>query len=223
MPVLDQDTLRARREFNYRPAFQRSNLLWHRPWTVLTGGDESDELEPEEPFVRAYHWFGKPESSFPTFPAGALVGTLRDALRQMLQPGAFYQTVVEPSSPDSIDRILESSRTILELEDDWDEQGASAYSESTWQRMCGFLRRQAALAQQIAGRDLPLPDILPGPKGSVDLHWKSPELELLVNIPAEASQAATFYGDDYGVQTVKGSLNPEMPAPGLVLWLLSQS
>jgi hypothetical protein len=40
------------------------------------------------------------------------------------------------------------------------------------------------------------PKILPGPHGSIDLHWKMPKRELLINIPANPEEPGSYYGDD---------------------------
>lgn len=120
----------------------------------------------------------------------------------------------------SIQEEIASSRSILDLEDDWDDQGSPRYSEDTWRRACDFLLRQANFARANLGCELPVPKILPGPGASIDLHWKLPDFELLVNIPADATQPATFYGDDYRDSCVRGNLNPSEEVRGLVVWLL---
>lgn len=127
----------------------------------------------------------------------------------------------EGTVQDQIGEAIESSRWILDLEDDWDEQGSPAYAKSTWQRACGFLIQQAKLARQLLGRELPPPKIQPGPEASIDIHWKMDQFELLVNISSDPSKPATFYGDDYGDLCIRGNLNPSEPIPGLTVWLLS--
>lgn len=120
-----------------------------------------------------------------------------------------------------IQEAIELSKWILELEENWDEQGSSKYAKSTWERACHFLIRQAKFSLQISGKGLPSPKILPGPEASIDLHWKMERFELLINIPESLSKPATFYGDDYGALCIRGNLNPSKPVPGLVVWLLS--
>ena len=70
------------------------------------------------------------------------------------------------------------------------------------------------------GMRLPVPRIGPGPEGSIDLHWKQPSWELLVNIPADANEMATFYGDNYGVQKIRGTLDPQKFNLGIAAWLM---
>ena len=88
----------------------------------------------------------------------------------------------------SIADAISSSRWILNLNDDWDEKGSPGYEQTTWQRACDFLVRQAKFARESHKRNLPAPRILPGPDGSIDVHWKMPQFELLVNIPEDPSK-----------------------------------
>jgi len=128
---------------------------------------------------------------------------------------------VEIAIPPGIREAIESSRSILELENDWDDQGSPKYSESTWRRACSFLIEQAIFSRRVLGAELPSPKVQPGPDASIDLHWKIERFELLVNIPNDSSKPATFYGDDYGALCIRGNLNPAEPIPALVVWLLS--
>ncbi len=123
--------------------------------------------------------------------------------------------------PQNIARAITSSRGILDLSDDWDEQGSPGYEQATWQRACDFLVQQAKFARGTIRCNLPAPRILPGPDGSIDVHWKMRRFELLVNIPKDQSKPATFYGDDFGNSAIRGILNPAEAIPGLVAWLLT--
>jgi hypothetical protein len=120
-----------------------------------------------------------------------------------------------------VEDAITSSRAILNLKHDWDEQGSPGYEEATWRRACDFVLRQANFARENLGRELPVPMILPGPDASIDVHWKMPWFELSVNIPKDASQPATFYGDDFGNSSIKGTLNPAEEIPGIIVWLLT--
>jgi hypothetical protein len=116
---------------------------------------------------------------------------------------------------------INASRWILDLEEDWDEQGSLGYSELIWGRATDFLVLIAEVAVDLYGRELPMPEILPGPDQSIDLHWKSEGFELLVNIPDDHEKAASFYGDNYGELSIKGTFKPEKPNRGLVAWLVN--
>ena len=115
---------------------------------------------------------------------------------------------------------IAQARKILELSNDWDGAGSQAYSEDTFNRATAFLNSHSEYLNK-HGLSLPVPNIGPGPDGSIDLHWKRPSWELLVNIPARADEMAVFYGDNYGVQKIRGSLDPSTFNFGIATWLMS--
>lgn len=115
---------------------------------------------------------------------------------------------------------IESSRSILELEDDWDGEGAVAYDPATWERATAFLRASASEFFRQYGEGVPAPKIWGGPNGSVDLHWVTDTRELLINVPHDPHDLADYYGD-YGAQGVKikGFLDPNEPNVWIMAWL----
>lgn len=120
-------------------------------------------------------------------------------------------------------RAIEESRWILDLRDDWDGEGASAYSRDTWQRATDFLKRCAARGWARFGLEIPAPEIGPGPDGSIDLHWNDPRerFVLLINIRRDGDPdgPAGFYGRNDSGTELKGKLNPDAPSAGLLEWL----
>jgi len=97
---------------------------------------------------------------------------------------------------------------MLDLQEDWDDEGASPIAEATWTVATDFLRRQAGVYWRYHETVLPAPSITPGSDGSVDIHWKTDRFELLVNIGKGPRFLAGFYGDDYGHSKIKGDLGP---------------
>lgn len=122
---------------------------------------------------------------------------------------------------DSIEEAIEDSRSILDLEDDWDGEGSPAYAEDTWNRAIEFLIGNAQRLKNIWGIWIAAPSISPGPDGSIDLHWKTESRELLINIPADLNQPAGFYGDDNEKHRVKGTLEPSGRNEWLLMWLMN--
>ena len=116
---------------------------------------------------------------------------------------------------------IEQARKILELKDNWDDEGSPVFSKDTLDRAVAFLVMHSEQIRKCYHLHLPVPKISTGPKGSIDLHWKRPDWELLVNIPANADGMATFYGDNYGVQKIKGSVDPRLFNLGLASWLMN--
>lgn len=116
----------------------------------------------------------------------------------------------------SLNEIIEASRAILELDED---EPQAPHREETWTRAVEFLRRNTKWVWDTLNRVVDLPEILPGPDGSIDLHWNYPGYEMLINIPADPTNKAEFYGDDRGEGQIKGSFDPGCPNHELFLWL----
>lgn len=115
---------------------------------------------------------------------------------------------------------IESAKSILNLPDDWDGEGSPGYTRDALERAVAFARMHIEHLWEASGITAPIPRINPGPMGSIDLHWKQSTWELLVNIPAEKSEPATFYGDDYGAGVIKGTVNAGESNFGLLEWLM---
>jgi hypothetical protein len=114
---------------------------------------------------------------------------------------------------------IQKSKAILDLPDDWDDAGSPPFKLETWERVRHLLVTHAAFVWQRTGMVLPVPRILPGPNGSIDLHWKTYRRELLLNVPEDARESITYYGDDFGEDRKKGSIEPGALDPGLFTWL----
>ena len=115
---------------------------------------------------------------------------------------------------------MERSRTILDLPDDWDEEGSPAYAESTWLRAAGFLADNASRLWDEYGVVVAAPRIRKGPDGSIDLDWRTPHRELLINVPAAPEEPAAYYGDDgTGGHSIKGTLDTSARNQWLLMWL----
>ncbi len=124
-----------------------------------------------------------------------------------------------PSRLGPMQAAIEKSRYIIELEDDWDGEGSVGVDKDTWERAVSFLARHALLMWRQFGRALDVPDICPGPEGSIDLHWDARAYEMLVNIRADPAAMAGFYGDDRGRVSIKGRFDMMSSNEGLMLWL----
>ena len=119
-----------------------------------------------------------------------------------------------------IARAIESSRSLLDLPDNWDDADSPPVDRSTWERAVAFLERNAKWVYERFGIPMDAPDITPGPSGSIDLHWDYPHYEMLINIPADGTQMAGFYGDDRGSNYITGTFHPAKMNEGLLLWLV---
>jgi hypothetical protein len=112
------------------------------------------------------------------------------------------------------------SRRILDWPDDFDDEGSPGYDEAVWLRAVAFVVGSAPRLWQVRGVALPVPDIGPGPYGSVDIHWRIPGRELLLNVPVDEREPMNFYGDDGAfAHDVKGALDPNDDNSWLMQWL----
>jgi hypothetical protein len=126
--------------------------------------------------------------------------------------------------PAELDRLadeIEDSRCILDLNDDWDGEGSEGYKRSTWSRAIRFLCSNAERVWVNTGDVVSTPDITPGPRGSIDVHWRLPDRELLINFPADESKPGRFYGDDGNKGTpIEGELEPGDSNMWMLMWLI---
>ncbi len=122
-----------------------------------------------------------------------------------------------------IQQAIEDSRCLLQLEDDWDTEGSPAITEESWNRAAEWLTNHADQIWRCHRIEIDPPTIAPGPNGSIDLHWDSPEYELLINFPADPAAMAGCYGDDRGKIRIKATFDPKITNEGLLLWLMKTS
>jgi len=103
---------------------------------------------------------------------------------------------------------ISSSEYILELAGE-DEGEEIAFTEQTWSRAVILLMRMSKMLLDEHGRAIDAPRILPGPHGSIDIHWDTENYELLLNVPVDATEQVTFYGDNREKSKIKGSFDPD--------------
>ena len=120
-----------------------------------------------------------------------------------------------------LDSEVRRASPLFELASDDDEGADVASKTRAFRRAVDFLNDQSRIVYKWHKTFAPVPDIDLGPGGSVDLHWKAPDWELLINIPSDPRREATFYGDtrDSCFQ-FKGSFNPIAFDYGIALWLM---
>jgi hypothetical protein len=126
-----------------------------------------------------------------------------------------------PRISPELEAEVERAKEILNLRGDWDGEGGSEYSKDTFDRAVAFLTSHSEYLWTLCGLYPAVPHIGPGPEGSIDLHWKRSSWELLVNIPADPDAMASFYGDNFGPQKIKGSIDPKTVNLGIVTWLMT--
>ena len=105
---------------------------------------------------------------------------------------------------------------ILSYEGDPEDENFIPVSKETLERAKRFVRPY--ISHSPTSNDV---RILPGPDGSVDIHWKNGKRELLLNVPAAENEPASFYGDDYGKIRIKGTIDLDSIHPSVLGWLIN--
>lgn len=101
-----------------------------------------------------------------------------------------------PSELQGIASFIHSSRAILELEEDWNDDGALRIDKQTWITACKAIVEYSKAVWECHSVVIPLPEMNPCPDGSIDLVWRKPNVRLLINIKVPSSKiAASGYGD----------------------------
>jgi len=119
-----------------------------------------------------------------------------------------------------LSQLIGRSRSILKLGDDWDGERGEGYAESTWYRATNFLLTLANAALERFQAPFAVPRISPAERGSIDLFWKQPGTQLLINIPADVEEPATYYGETSEGNTISGIINTATQRSDLIAWLI---
>src|SRR6266540_3899048 len=130
-----------------------------------------------------------------------------------------YERRVTEISP-HLAAAIESSRRILDLPDNWNEEGSPAYAEDTWKRAARFVAESAIGYQSIRGGWVDPPKITPGPDGSIDVRWKTSRRSILINFPSEQYQQIQFFGSTGDADSIKGILDVSSPNQWILMWLM---
>lgn len=101
---------------------------------------------------------------------------------------------------------IEDSSNIIDLDKNWDDEGALQISYETWEKATLFISNYSKWIYNNQNIIISEPDIAAVSDGSVDLTWSSEQARLLVNIK-EAETTASYYGDYFTENNnIKGNI-----------------
>jgi hypothetical protein len=103
--------------------------------------------------------------------------------------------------------LLNRSKKILDLKENWDDNGSEIILESTLASACSFLLEYAEAINKKYGYTIDEPKIYPNAYGSIDIYWDMDSYEFLVNIE-KGGISATYYADNKQIQKTEGVFNP---------------
>jgi len=118
-----------------------------------------------------------------------------------------------------IEDSIEVSKTILQIDENWDGEGSRKYAESTWKRAIRFVQDSAIPFIIRHRKQIQPPKISAGPDASIDVRWTSEKRTLLINFPEDENTPPDFFGHDKGQDVIKGTLDLASQNHWLLLWL----
>lgn len=128
-----------------------------------------------------------------------------------------------PTDLSPISDAIENSKVIFNRPPDPSDDLALTCSQETWRRATKILTDHALSVWEKAKVVIRSPVISAGPDGSVDLYWTAAPYGLLLNVPADPTQPATYYGDDAtnpDSNRTSGKLDStRLIDPGVLMWL----
>jgi hypothetical protein len=113
---------------------------------------------------------------------------------------------------------IEKSKYLLDLKENWDDNGAVGYDFDVWQKAVLFVSKLATRIYKSYGQIIKTPRIYHGPNGSIDIYWENESFNLLINIPKTG--LGIFYGDNYKDNKSEGSFDPALINPNIFPFLI---
>lgn len=93
-----------------------------------------------------------------------------------------------------LENVFLEAKYILDLKDDWDDEGAIGYTQESWKSAANFVINFNKWLRGISSGSLHLPKMHHGPKGTIDIVWNEDNFRLFVNIDYDNNKG-TFYSD----------------------------
>ena len=114
----------------------------------------------------------------------------------------FQKTFLLNRKLTSVYKAIQSSKSILDLKDDWDEDGALPCKSITYTRAIEFLVRYANEVLVSHNISIDYPEINLAKDGSIDLEWRNENYILLINILSTEKLDIHYYGEDSKSKTI---------------------
>lgn len=146
----------------------------------------------------------------------------RKTRRPRTGPGQSFLPIL-PTELALVADAIENSKVIFNRLSDPLDENALSCSRETWQRATQLLTDHALSVWEKAKVTIRPPTISAGPEGSVDLYWTAAPYGLLLNVPADPRQPATYFGDaaaNPDSNRTSGKIDPTKPIDvGVLMWL----
>lgn len=151
--------------------------------------------------------------------------SIPDVLTRLIESSKRFKTdlprSLKESTANELDRALERFKEdALTLPENWDDQGAKAFSENFWQEIREFLLLIHGTLY-LEGQNIPFPLVLPNSDGSLDIDWETKEFELLINYPPDPVELIHIYGEKLGSpkNELDVRINRELASLVVIAWM----
>ncbi len=117
-------------------------------------------------------------------------------------------------------KVINESKSLLSLGENWDDEGALAIPKIVWERAMDFLKNYSQYITQKKTINIQAPQINPCRDGSIDLSWRTPKARMLINFKNDDSGLAHYYGDYYNnINSIKGYVKTDEIQEFLATWM----
>lgn len=110
-----------------------------------------------------------------------------------------------------IEEAIQEARQLLELESNWDGEGAIKIPLLIFNRAIQFLKSYSVFLKTEYSCIIIAPEITPLKNGSIDLYWKIENASLLINIKNGKDEIAYYYGELYNHNKQAFDINGQIP------------
>lgn len=114
-----------------------------------------------------------------------------------------------------LEKSFIDSEYIIQLEDNWDDEGASKYDLQTWYKSLNFVNNYANTLFLDFNKKIIPPKIYHGPSGSIDILFETENYTLLINILKKGIYAE-YFGKDKLNNTTKGTITVDKMNKSLI-------
>lgn len=125
-----------------------------------------------------------------------------------------FPTYLEPIFTEIIE-----SKKILDLEYNWDENGAAKIKDVTFINCVEFLLNYGTYLYNDFDKMISVPDITPCADGTIDIFWENEKASLLLNFKTNKN-IASYYGDTHSdINSIKGFINVNETKSFFASWI----
>ena len=89
------------------------------------------------------------------------------------------------------------TRNKVRILDNWDNEECDDFNEENWNRTI-YLIKSLLTNLWSDDIDITIPDVLPHPDGTFDIHWGEGTFHLTATIPSVSNQSIDIYGQKIG-------------------------